>query len=143
MQQLIETVLNNVRELTKQYIPDFGALNEYLIANQKFDLEVAKIYWNSGYLDFWEIEKIENPENFDYDLLAIILPDIIERKEYAQMNIDVINDGLKRFEANRQFFIEITEQFGLKTFQLQLELYENLCNTSYQKLRVFKRIISE
>lgn len=143
MQQLTETVLYGVKDLTNQYIPDFGMLNEFLIENQEFDLGVAEIYINSGYLDFWKIEKIENPENFDYDLLAKILPDISERKKYAQMNIDVINDGLKRFEANKQFFAGITEKFGLKTFQLQLELYENLCNMSYEKLELFERITSE
>ena len=141
MHHLTNIVLSNTSKLTGEYISDFPTLNTFLILNQKYDREFSQIFLNSGYLDFWKNEKTVQPENFDSELLILTIPDKTGRDGYAQKNIDIINDGLKRFEMNKQYFVDALKEFELVTLQLQLQLYENLIESSYEKIKVFEEVI--
>jgi hypothetical protein len=141
MHQLTENVLSKTSLLTGEYISDFPKLNSFLILNQKYDKEFSQVFINSGYLDFWRNEKIVQPENFDAVLLRQTIPNKNKRDDYAQKNIDIINDGLKRFEINKMYFKDAVNEFKLVTLQLQLGLYENLIQSSYEKIKVFEEVI--
>lgn len=141
MKSLTKTVLENASKLSSQYISDFPALNSFLILNSGYDDGFAQIFIKSGYLDFWKNEKIVQPENFDLELLMRTIPNKVERDKYSKKNIEVISDGLKRFEMSKAYFGDLVNEFSFLTFKLQLNLYENLIKSSYEKLDVFEEAL--
>ena len=132
MRQTTNRVLDGARKLQPS-IQTFDDLDAFLVASPEHDSTIEALYRESGYLDVWRVELQRNPWHYDLALMAATH----EAGGVDDYCLDTLMDDLvtpNRFQANRQGYRDLHDQYGLLTFGLKHGLYETL--TQLHDLRI-------
>ena len=133
MREITNELIGRVRKL----IPSVQSLNdidEALIANADWDAQVAVIFQESGYLDFWKVEPEKRPWRYRIELMSQMhsliqknLPGEECLEEYCKQTVkDDAAGDFKHWMDEMDKYMTYHNQFSLKTFGLLRATYWNL-----------------
>lgn len=130
MIQVTNAFLRQVRSFTPQ-IESINDAFEFLVSNQGFDDQVHAALKSSGYLDFWQLERLEF--NWRYDLEAMkelasndpsVLPELTN---YCLISLrDIENGDFDHWDQSLLAWKQSAESYGLKSLWAMAQLHENL-----------------
>lgn len=129
MRNVTKALLSEIRKIA----PDVESINDidsFLIGNSKMDGEIAQMFINSGYLDFWRNEEALYPWRYDLAKIADFYESGNQRRElieYARESVAHIEEGgFDHWRVCAQGYLNAHKYHGFETFKLLAKLYSNL-----------------
>lgn len=161
---IVNKLLQDVRELTGYDIQTPNDIDRILIENQSYDLEITEILRKSGYLEIWKIDYEKNPWRYNKDLF-IKYENYFELKKfikatnneyatYDDLRIAMaigelslfsgdtvsVNEGL-RFQHQYNMYCILYENYKLDYFHNQILLYEQLLKNCSNRIAAAENIL--
>lgn len=124
-EEIHNSIFQQARELVKEDIQTFEQLENYVVANPKFDEQITAIIKDSGFLDLWKGEMDKNPQNYSFEAFEQYYPSG-QWRETAAAYKAISSKNLRNYPfvmfMNKQSF----EKHGLQYHQIHIELMKNL-----------------
>lgn len=136
--------LNNVRRLVGENPKlsmsfDIQAKNDVdalLIAHPELDIPVTTFMRNTGYLKFFERERVVNPHRYDRIAMIERICKISNPGDFLQEELSKEPGLFKRFANNIDVMIQYVDQQRLEFFIEHLRLYRNLMEEVQVRMEV-------
>jgi hypothetical protein len=125
MRSAINFVLDGARAKDKD-IQSFDDLNRHLVQHPEDDEYICELLAASGYLTVWKVNQANNPWQYDLDLMSAFSASEPAVEEYCWSVLSDEAAGPNRYFVNRGGYLLLSRQFGLRTFELMMELYDHL-----------------
>jgi uncharacterized protein YycO len=129
------SVLAGARKKSKN-IQSFDDLDRHLIEHPEDDEYVCGLFEKSGYLTLWQVEKEKNPWQYDLKLMDAFSSSGAGMDEYCGSVLLNEQEGPNRYIVNRGGYARLAKQFGLRSFQLMLDLYDILAALHQTRVQV-------
>lgn len=133
MRDATNALLDGVRK-SDTSIQTLNDLDLYLAYHPEKDQEFSQLLATSGYLTIWQVEKDKNP--WQYDLGTMRAEPVAGIEEYCRNLLRSEGDGPNRYLVNRGGYRVRFNDYGLRYFQLMLELYERLAELHRQRVEI-------
>jgi len=134
MMDATNLVLAGARKISRD-IQSFDDLDRYLIQHPGDDEYLCGLLEQSGYLTLWQVEKEQNPWQYDIGLLnafSAVDPGV---DHYCRSVLAAEENGPNRYIVNRGGYAQLAKQFGLRYFHLKLDLYDILTNLHHIRVQ--------
>ena len=115
-------------------IQNLNDLDLYLAHHPEKDTDFSQLLVDSGYLTIWKIEREKNP--WQYDLRVMQREPEGGLEGYCRSLLRSEGAGPNRYVVNRGGYRVLLADYGLKYFQMKLELYERLATLHRQRVEV-------
>jgi hypothetical protein len=134
-------ILKSVRELTASDIQSFENLDQFVIDNQKYDVEITDIIVNSGYLTMFDYDLIQNPWRYDGRLFQSLDIEDSYKKETAEFELESAKNQVKLYSHNYLMCQNVCGHLPLRYFKMKMELYRKLINWMNKRIDAARYVI--
>jgi Permuted papain-like amidase enzyme, YaeF/YiiX, C92 family len=131
----INAVLDRIREKNKE-IQSMNDVDVHLIEHPEDDDYFCEVLQSSGYLTMWHPEMRKNPWQYDVSELTAIGWDDEEIESYCHTVLATAKNGGKRYHLNKAGYLYLSQQHGLRSFELLGSLYQILADLDMQRFQV-------
>lgn len=142
-------ITNELMERIRKLIPGAQSLNDIddaLVANMALDEQVAAFFQDSGYLDFWIIERTKHSWRYQIELMAQMhslvqknIPGDDCLEKYCEQTLKDDADGdYKHWMDEMDKYVAYANQFPSKTFDLLRGTYWNLIQSHAMRVSTAK-----
>ena len=138
MAETTNYILNGARKLCSS-IQNLSDLDHFLIHNPQYDLHIADLYRESGYLTVWSFEKSKNEWHYDINKMLSINGHDAEIKKYCKIVTENPSESIRRYKQTLEGYKYYLSHAPLETFHLLHDLYENLVKLHEQRVKVAQR----
>lgn len=126
MRSAINAVMDGARKKNKD-IQNFDDLHAHLAQHPEDDEYMCGVLEKSGYLTVWQIDTQDNPWHYNLALMKT-LPAKPELEAYCRTVLSDEEVGPSRYIVNRGGYAYLSQTFGLRFFQMMLDLYDRLAS---------------
>tara|TARA_R110001583_G_scaffold139048_1_gene291097 strand:+ start:2939 stop:3910 length:972 start_codon:yes stop_codon:yes gene_type:complete len=134
-------ILKAVRELTRRDIQSFENLDQFVIDNQAYDVEITNIVVKSGYLTMFDHELNQNPWRFNGQLFLSLDIEDAYKKERAEFELESAENQVRLYSHNYLMCQNIRGHFPLRYFEMKMDLYKKLINFMNKRIEAAKYVI--
>jgi hypothetical protein len=135
MRAAINAVLGGARAKNKS-IQNFNDLDFHLAEHPEDDEYFCDLLITSGCLTVWKIEKEKNPWQYDLDLMTAFPTVSPSIEDYCWSVLSNEEFGSNRYIVNHGGYAQFSKQFGLRYFQMMMELYDVLATLHRRRVEV-------
>jgi len=132
-------ILESTRKLLGVDIQTFEQVGGIVLMFSAFDDEICRIFKESGFLDLWKHDLEVNPWFYDYDKFLEHFKNSSQRKDIGQKQSVSELETKRRFETTLKTLKNGDSKMPLKTFKIQIELYEKLIELSNIRANVWEQ----
>lgn len=122
-------------------IQTFDDIRRHLVHHPEDDDVFCKMLKASGYLTVWKIDCRLNPWHYDLALMNAEPADQI--REYCCSTLRNKDGGSNRYIINRGVYLSFARQYGLRFFQMILDLYEHLATLHCKRIETATRWLED
>ncbi|PRN05311.1 hypothetical protein A0O30_08475 [Pseudomonas sp. LLC-1] len=115
------------KELADRWdIQTLDDVTSLLMAHPEYDLQVSKYMQDSGYLEFYTSEVLQNPFRYKAELLIHQLSQVEDKNQamYEELKKEV--KAFEIYESNQKNFVKLFKEKNLNFFKLNIQLYNNM-----------------
>ncbi|WP_444905086.1 YiiX/YebB-like N1pC/P60 family cysteine hydrolase [Microbulbifer sp. CnH-101-E] len=134
-------ILKEVRQLTRSDIQSFGNLDQFVIDNQGYDLEITNIVVKSGYLTMFDYELDKNPWRYNGQLFLSLNIEDAYKKELAEFELESAENQIRLYSHNYRMCQNILGQSFLRYFEVKMDLYKKLIYFMNKRVEAAKYVI--
>ena len=140
---ITNTLLEGARNYSGEDIQTLEQLTKFVIHNPEKESSIIRIVEKSGYLNIWELEKINNPWLYDYDLFLNFFSNVSDRLSMGLFLATSSDYDLERFTINLATFEQLNSIKSMKYFQIQIALYETLIDLVNTRREIGLKVLRE
>jgi hypothetical protein len=140
--EITNSILEAVRELTRQDIQSFEDLDQFVKANSDYDTRITDIVKSSGYLTMFDYELTQNPWRFDGEIFLSLNLESSYKRERAEFELESAENQVKLYSHNYVMCRNIRGRFSLKYFEMKMELYKKLINLMNKRIDAARHVIA-
>ena len=133
--------LDNARTLVKSKEIEIQTINDInclLLIHPNFDKEIANFMKQSGYLEFYNYDRGQNPYRYSDKLFICTMLQHSDHYQFLMQELNKEENMFKIYKNNLDGYISHIKAINLECFQLHLELYINLIEEVNARLEVIK-----
>lgn len=137
--------LNRVRDLVKREsvaagvdVQSINDVGEFLLKYPQYDRTVSAFVEDSGYLDFFKIDKTANPHRYSAPLFQLIMLQQPDPLAFIERELDKEPDIFIRYANNLEGYLQKVRKLRLQFFLLHIQLYVNLIKTVHVRMSVLR-----
>lgn len=139
--EITNLILKSVRELASSDIQSLADLDQFIIDNPAYDIEVTDIVVNSGYLTMFDYELTKNPWRYDGQLFLSLDIERSYKKERAEFELKSAENQVKNYRHNYLMYQNNSGHIPLKFFEMKIELYKKLINMMNKRIEAAKYVV--
>jgi hypothetical protein len=140
--EITNAILAAVRKLTDRDIQSFEDLDQFVIDNPAYDIEITDIVKNSGYLSMFDHEITQNPWRFDGEILLSLNYERSYKRERAKFELESAVNQVNLYSHNYLMCQNIRGRFALRYFEMKMDLYKKLINLMNQRIDAANYVIA-
>ncbi|WP_197488341.1 hypothetical protein, partial [Methylomonas methanica] len=139
---ITNSILREIRALSGVDIQTFEQVSAYLLENPQHDQEISRIFQESGYLYFWQIDVQKNPWHYDSEaFLALDVPRS-QKIEVANAQRDSAENQLKQFQFMHIQYMQLWQKMQLQYFALEIALYLKLIELTKSRVAAAEYVLA-
>lgn len=136
-------IIKASQKILGKNVQTFNDIYRELVSSPTNDEKIMSLIQESGYLTMWADDIVQCPERYlkiKYQNAATI-SNLKQNK--IRMELSMATNDIKRYRAQRLYFIKINEQFPRKVFDQQIDLYDILLSLAGQRQKLFHWLLKE
>lgn len=138
---ITNNILKAVRELTRSDIQSFENLDQFVIDNQTYDVEITDIVVKSGYLTMFDHELSQNPWRYNGQLFLSLDMEGAYKKRQAEFELESAENQVRLYSHNYLMCQNIRGHFPLRYFEMKIYLYKKLIDVMNKRIEAAKYVI--
>lgn len=139
---ITNSILKEIRALSRTDIQTFEQVSAYLLENPQHDREISRIFQESGYLHFWQIDVHKNPWHYDPEaFLALDVPRS-QKLEVASAQRDAAANQLEQFQFMYMQYMQLWQRKQLQYFTLEIALYLKLIDLTKSRVSAAEYVLA-
>lgn len=118
----------------KSDIQTLNDVDEFLLRHPEFDKQISCFIKESGYLDFYNIDRRINPFRYDKQIFLVTMGNQSDVIEFLEEELEKETTLFTKYANNFDEYRAYAQRCNLEYFSLQLRLYLNLISELYVRI---------